>query len=190
MQANTENGTNGTATLVDRVALCDALLALVRVLDGKPFHLALAIGDVVMKVSVRPATPALASRGGDRAPAEGVELSDREQAVLRVLAKGEGPLKGCTVATRAGLRYNSHFRDVMSELKEKGLVMVDGDRRYWPTDRPVPDGRDDGPPRKRPAPRQNDNLSNKELAERIAAARAGKAATNGHTIGNLDREGR
>jgi hypothetical protein len=69
-------------------------------------------------------------------------LSDREKAVLAVLAKAERPMKGCTVATRAGLKYNSHFRDVMSELKEKRLVIVDGDRRYWPADRPAPGGAD------------------------------------------------
>jgi hypothetical protein len=67
-----------------------------------------------------------------------LELTERERSVLAVLARAERPLKGRTIATRAGIRYNSHFRDVMSGLKERKLVVSDEERRYWPADRPWP----------------------------------------------------
>ncbi len=50
-------------------------------------------------------------------------LTPQQQAVLRVLAKAEFPLKGRAVATRAGIRYTSHFRELMTELKQMGLVI-------------------------------------------------------------------
>jgi hypothetical protein len=66
------------------------------------------------------------------------ELSEREKAALGVVAKAEHPLKGRTVATRAGLRYTSHFREMMSGLVQKGLVQVGPEGGYWPAGKPLP----------------------------------------------------
>ncbi len=66
------------------------------------------------------------------------ELTDREKAVLDVLARADQPLKGRTVATRARLRYTSHFREMMAELVLKELVFVAPEGGYWPKGRPLP----------------------------------------------------
>jgi hypothetical protein len=66
------------------------------------------------------------------------ELSEREKAALAVLARADQPLKGRTVATRAGIRYTSHFREMMSGLVNRELVVVAAGGGYWPADRPLP----------------------------------------------------
>ena len=65
-------------------------------------------------------------------------LSDREKAALAVLARAERPLKGRTIAARAGLRYTSHFRELMAGLVRKGLVITTSERLYWPASKEVP----------------------------------------------------
>ena len=67
-----------------------------------------------------------------------LDLTKREKAVLAVLARAERPLKGVSIAKRARIRYNSHFRDVMSGLRERGLVILDAEHHYWPANRPLP----------------------------------------------------
>lgn len=75
-----------------------------------------------------------APQSGQVAP----ELTSREKAALEVLTRADQPLKGRTVATRAGLRYTSHFREMMSGLVLKELVIVGPEGGYWPADRPLP----------------------------------------------------
>lgn len=177
------------------------LSALVGHLDGQPLRLYLQVGEAVVKVSVRPADSVATSP----APADPdvKPLTLLEEDIIALCRRSEGPLKGRTVASRLGRSYSSHLKDTLAEMVREGRLLrgrksLNGE---WvngyvlpaapaaspaPAVRPEPSAPDRKPGQEAP---QNGKLSNAELAQRIAAARAAKA-TNGHTIGNLDGEGR
>jgi hypothetical protein len=67
-------------------------------------------------------------------------LSEMEETVLGVLLRAEKPLKGSAIASRAGVRYSSHIRQVLSELVQKGKLIRAPQGGYWPADRPLPTG--------------------------------------------------
>lgn len=105
---------------------------------GLPVVVHLVYPDGRTELLTLPESSMADSTSDAKAEAVTLELTDREKAVLGVLARAERPLKGRTIATRAGIRYNSHFRDVMSGLRERKLVIADDERRYWPANRPLP----------------------------------------------------
>jgi hypothetical protein len=70
------------------------------------------------------------------------ELTPREKAAIDVLARADQPLKGRTVASRARLRYTSHFREMMAELVIRELVIVGPEGGYWLKGRPLPQATD------------------------------------------------
>jgi hypothetical protein len=64
--------------------------------------------------------------------------TDTAEKVFGVLVKAEKPLKGRTVAHRAGLGYGSHLRQTLSDLVLTGRLMRVPGRGYWPAGKPVP----------------------------------------------------
>jgi hypothetical protein len=63
--------------------------------------------------------------------------SETEDAILRVLARAEKPLKGTAIATRAGLSYSSHLREALAEMVRNGRLIRGPQGGYWPADRPL-----------------------------------------------------
>jgi len=112
-----------------------ALSALVNLFtSGTPCRLVLEVGGP--SASTRQPDGSSPPTPSALVPAD---LSNREIAVLGVLAKASEPLKGRTVANRAGIRYTSHFREMMSGLVGRGLVIVGPEGGYWSKGRRLPE---------------------------------------------------
>jgi hypothetical protein len=58
--------------------------------------------------------------------------SDTEEAIVAVLRRAEGPLKGSAIARRAGRKYNGHFRERLSRLTADGTLERDEDGYFLP----------------------------------------------------------
>jgi len=54
--------------------------------------------------------------------------------ILAVLAEADRPLKGQAIATRAGRKFNSHFKQVLAQLKRDGEVVLVADGYTLPPD--------------------------------------------------------
>ena len=54
--------------------------------------------------------------------------------ILDVLAEADRPLKGQAIATRAGRKFNSHFKQVLAQLKRDGEVVLVADGYTLPPD--------------------------------------------------------
>jgi hypothetical protein len=63
----------------------------------------------------------------------------RRAAVLSALENAEKPLKGTALAARAGVRYDSHFRELMGELIREEKVIHAPRGGYWLKGRPLPE---------------------------------------------------
>lgn len=69
--------------------------------------------------------------------------TDNERLILEVLSRAEKPLKGRTVASRAGLAYNSHLRQTLSVMRRAGRIQRAPSGGYWPANKPLPPDTDD-----------------------------------------------
>jgi len=72
------------------------------------------------------------SPSAGRQQGEGPNLNPTETAILAALIEAQRPLKAVVIAKRAGCSCNSHFRGVLSSLRERGLVRHD-EEGYLPT---------------------------------------------------------
>jgi hypothetical protein len=54
--------------------------------------------------------------------------------ILAVLAEADRPLKGQAIAARAGRKFNSHFKQVLAQLKRDGEVVLVADGYTLPPD--------------------------------------------------------
>src|SRR5205814_766494 len=137
---------------------------------GEPLDVALLLNGSQVRLTV----------AGQNAQADcqvHVPLSPTMKRIVEVLRAADRPLKGGAVAARAGKNYCGYFRTALTECVRRGVALLLDDG-YWLADanRPAPtpqagqvEGRAERP------------LTDDELAQRIAAARADKASRNGHT---------
>jgi hypothetical protein len=59
--------------------------------------------------------------------------------ILAVLAEADRPLKGQAIASRAGRKFNSHFKQTLAQLKRDGEVVLVADGYTLPPDQDLTD---------------------------------------------------
>ena len=64
--------------------------------------------------------------------------TDTEEAILAVLQQASEPMKGRTIAHRAGCNYSSHFREALAALVAAGVLTRPPAGGYWLAERPLP----------------------------------------------------
>jgi hypothetical protein len=102
--------------------------------------------------------------------AEAEEVTTLDGQILGVLRKAEKPLTPEAIARRAGqaVPVTSYFRSRLTRLRVRGVITRLPGGGWWMADRG--------------APPHDDELTEQQLAARIAEARSAKAAEmNGHT---------
>lgn len=98
--------------------------------------LEIVAGGMVQEITFRPGSLAAVPCG----QTEGRQETDRVdenrpitptmQRILSVLGEANRPLKGETVARRAGKNYTGHFRTALHQLRERELILL-LDEGYW-----------------------------------------------------------
>jgi hypothetical protein len=97
----------------------------------------LSVPGALSSPTTPPPDTSPARQTGQTLPVE-VNGGEVERAILDVLARAERPLKGSAIASRAGRRASSYFRETLTRLVRSGVLVKPPGGGYWLASRGAP----------------------------------------------------